>query len=170
MCSALTAAILHGNYHASDAWFLVLSFSLNSKKVIAYNFLCLWLLVGPISLNHEIPFTLMIPPPPPPTTYPTNCHQAFWSLGRTLMVDALPLMYLEIIVNIVFTFISYLSFSHSWFIRSLLFHWGLTQLCGWNLMIRSFTKQPRADVPRKPLPTIKNCSLPQAANQRRQCI
>lgn len=67
MCSALgTAAILHGNYHTSDAWFLVLSFSLNSKKVIAYNFLCLWLLVGPISLNHEIPFTLMIPHPPCP--------------------------------------------------------------------------------------------------------
>lgn len=30
--------------------------------------------------------------------------------------------------------------------------------------------QPKADVPRQPSPAIKNGSLPQAANQRKQCI
>lgn len=150
--SSLHRLISSANLRTSDAWFLGLSFSLNSKKKSHLTMYCVYGYLWSPSLLTWILSTLRI-------FFPNLCIL----VSQNSMVYGFPLMYLGILVYVIFAFISHLHFWYSGLISSELFPCDLTQLCGWNLM-KSFTNSPRnaaakADAPRQ---THLNCSLPQA--------
>lgn len=163
-CEVVTVQVRH------DLGVWVLAQSPNT--LAACNFLSSWLLVQPVSLNHEILSTLMgfcfL-------TYPSNFYLAFWCLRRTFMVDGLPLMCLEILVYIVFTFILFK------FIKFVMYQFLAIPLRSSTALWlesndRKFHKtaqeslEPRADVPRRSPPAVGNGSLPQTTSQRTQCM